>query len=118
MFEKSPPGAGGGYVEGNPNVSMADFIGKFSRAIMPKRAMEKKKMLVKEAMPILLEMEVRAYARVWLCCVVLCIRGGSLDSLAWFAYTTHPHHPSVRLQTQSTTCIHYYRWRSWWTCRT
>lgn len=77
MFEKGPGpgvGAGDGYAVGNPNVSMADFIGKFSRAIMPKRPMEKKKLLVKEAMPILLEVEVRGES------------AGLLDDDAWCAH--------------------------------
>lgn len=58
LFDKAGAGPGGGaFAESNPNVSMADFIGKFSRAIMPKRPMEKRKILVKEAMPLLLEVE-------------------------------------------------------------
>jgi len=58
VFDKAGAGPGSGaFAEGNPNVSMADFIGKFSRAIMPKRPMEKRKILVKEAMPLLLEVE-------------------------------------------------------------
>ena len=58
VFDKAGAGPGSGaFAESNPNVSMADFIGKFSRAIMPKRPMEKRKILVKEAMPLLLEVE-------------------------------------------------------------
>ena len=57
VFDKAGGPGSGPFAEGNPNVSMADFIGKFSRAIMPKRPMEKKKILVKEAMPLLLEVE-------------------------------------------------------------
>jgi hypothetical protein len=58
VFEKGPPGAGGG-LEGNPNMAITEFFGKFSRVMEMKRPMEKKKMLIKEAMPLLLEMEVR-----------------------------------------------------------
>lgn len=61
-------GASGSFLEGSSSSSaanstnMADLFGKFSRAIMGpggRRPMEKKRLMVKEAMPLLLEVEVR-----------------------------------------------------------